>query len=453
MLALLVLLPLAALAAAYLWFNPPVYRVLYTQLSDRAGGEVITALEQLNIPYRLSAADGTIEVPADHLHAARYRLAARGLPKSDADAQDEVDRAPSFGASSLQEQQRYQRALEIELARSIQALDAVELARVHLALPKVSPFLRDAPPATAAVLVRLHPGRSWMPEQVATIQTLVAAGVPRLKRAEVQVLDPRGVLLGGAAPEASQSQRLALEQDLVRRALAVLTPWLGEDRVSVQVTATLEDSETRQTVERVRNVVDGGQVRPLEKTVRTTRVPEGRIQHIQAIVILGFDASADDLWRARQMATQALGLQPARGDTLRVYALPAAASKPQADAACPAGPGSLAGSSRADRQSAARHALVPSPGRNGRWRCRRCRPAPARGDGMAARPPQARRRGGSGGFRCRARRGAQPGAGRSARDGGRHQVVDARMSQAGIEKSAALLLALGEEATAPCCAT
>jgi len=335
MLALLVLLPLAALAAAYLWLNPPVYRVLYTQLSDRAGGEVITALEQLNIPYRLSAADGTIEVPADQLHAARYRLAARGLPKSDEDAQDEVDRGPSFGASSLQEQQRYQRALETELARSIQKLDAVELARVHLALPKVSPFLRDAPPATAAVLVRLHPEAQLSQEQVATIQALVAAGVPRLKRAEVQVFDPRGVLLGGAAPDASQSQRLALEQDLVRRGLAVLTPWLGEDRVSVQVTATLEDSETRETVERVRNVVTAGQVRPQEKTVRTTRVPEGRIQHIQAIVILGFDASGDELWRARQMATQALGLQPARGDTLRVYALPAAASKPQIDPPAP----------------------------------------------------------------------------------------------------------------------
>jgi len=328
--ALLVLLPLAALAAAYLWFNPPLYRVLYTQLSDRAGGEVITALEQLDIAYRLSAADGTIEVPAGQLHAARYRLAARGLPKSDDDAQDEVDRAPRFGASSLQEQQRYQHALEVDLARSIQKLEAVELARVHLALPKVSPFLRDAPPATAAVLVRLRPGAQLSAEQVTTIRTLVAAAVPRMKRAEVQVLDPSGVLLGGAAPEIEQSQRLALERDLVRRGLAALTPWLGEDRVSVQVTATLEDSETRQTVERVRNVMVAGQARPLEKTVRTTRVPEGRIQHVQAIVILGFDASANELSRARQMASQALGLQPARGDVLRVYALPEVASKPQA---------------------------------------------------------------------------------------------------------------------------
>ena len=330
MLALLVLLPLAALAAAYLWFNPPVYRVLYTQLSDRSGGDVITALEQLDIPYRLSAADGTIEVPANQLHVARYRLAARGLPKSDADAQDEADRAPRFGASSLQEQQRYQHTLEIDLARSIQALEAVELARVHLALPKVSPFLRDAPPATAAVLVRLRPGAQLSAEQVTTIQALVAASVPRMKRAEVQVLDPSGVLLGGAAPEPSQSQRLALEQDLVRRALGVLAPWLGADRVSVQVTAMLEDSETRQTVERVRNVVVAGQARPLEKTVRTTRVPEGRIQRINAIVVLGFDASADEISRARQMTHEALGLQPARGDRLSVYALPAAAPKPQA---------------------------------------------------------------------------------------------------------------------------
>lgn len=334
--ALLVLLPLAALAAAYLWFTPPVYRVLYTQLSDRSGGEVIAALEQLDIPYRLSAADGSIEVPADRLHAARYRLAAQGLPKSDADAQDEAERAPRFGASSLQEQQRFQRALETDLARSIQSLEAVELARVHLALPKVSPFLRDAPPATAAVLVRLRPGAHLQPEQVTTIQTLVAASVPRMKRSEVQVLDPRGMLLGEAVPEPVQSQRLALEQDLVRRVRAVLTPWLGEDRVSVQVTATLEDSETRQTVERVQNVVVAGKSQPLEKSVRTTREPEGRIERIQAIVILGYDASAEELQRAGQLAQQALGLEPARGDSVNVYALPTAAPSAAAEDLAPA---------------------------------------------------------------------------------------------------------------------
>lgn len=330
LLTLLVVLPLAALGAAYVWFNPPQYRVLYAQLSDRASGEVIAALEQLDIPYRLSAADGSIEVPAGQLHIARYRLAARGLPRSDAEVQDERDRAPSFGASSLQEQQRFQRALEKELARSIQQLEPVELARVHLALPRVSPFLREAPPATAAVLVRLRPGATLSAEQVTTIQTLVAASVPRMQRSEVQVLDPRGVLLGGAAPAPAQAQRLALEHDLARRALAVLTPWAGEGRVHVQVTATLQDSETRQTVERVHGVAVGG-TRPLEKTVRTTRVPQGSVQRIQAVVVLGFDASAAEIRRAEQMAGQALGLVPARGDRVSVYALPVPAAAPVAE--------------------------------------------------------------------------------------------------------------------------
>lgn len=322
MLALLLVLPLLMLSTAYWWLNPPTYRVLYPQLSDRAGGEVIAALEQLDIPYRLSAANGSVEVAADQLHLARYRLAALGLPKSDADAEDAIDRAPSFGASSLEEQQRYQHTLEIDLARSVQKLETIELARVHLALPKASPFLRDAPPATAAVLVRLRPGAQLSAAQVSSIQTLVAASVPRLKRAEVQVLDPHGVVLGGAAPERVQSQQQALEQDLARRALAVLTPWLGQDRVSVQINATLEDSETRQTVERVRNTMVGGQARPSEKTVLTTRVPEGRIQRLNAIVILEFDASAAELKRAGQLASQTLGLIASRGDRVNVYALP-----------------------------------------------------------------------------------------------------------------------------------
>ena len=345
MLALLVLLPLLMLSSAYWWLNPPAYRVLYPQLSDRASGEVIAALEQLDIPYRLAADSGRVEVAADQLHLARYRLAALGLPKSDAEAEDAVDRAPSFGASSLQEQQRYQHALEIDLARSIQKLQTIELARVHLALPKASPFLRDAPLATAAVLLRLRSGARLSAEQVASIQTLVAASVPRLKRTEVQVLDQNGVVLGAAVPEPVQSQQLVLEQDLARRALAVLTPWLGQDRVSVQITATLDDSESRQTVERVRLGVVGGQARPQETTVLTTRIPQGRIQRLYAIVILGFDASAAELKRAGQLTRQALGVVPARGDSVNVYALPRTAAaapaeadtiaRPQAPAALP----------------------------------------------------------------------------------------------------------------------
>ena len=300
-LALLVLLPLVALALAYLRVASVDYRILYAGLSDRAGGEVIAALEQLDIPYRLAASDGSIEVPASELHGARYRLAARGLPRSDEAARDDSVRTPSFGASSLQEQQRLQRALEQDLARSIQSLDAIEMARVHLALPRVSPFLRDGPAATAAVLVRLRAGARLGAEQVAAIQFLVAAAVPRLQRADVQVFDPRGTLAASAPP--LSSPHAALEREIAGRALAVLTPWLGRDRVSVEVNATLEDDA-------------GG------PAAGPARPPAARLQRLEAIVILGFDADAATLRRAGEMAERALGLDRARGDRLSIYALP-----------------------------------------------------------------------------------------------------------------------------------
>ncbi|HQS99606.1 MAG TPA: flagellar basal-body MS-ring/collar protein FliF [Thiobacillus sp.] len=344
MLAMLVVLPFVALGAAWFWFNPVEYRVLYPRLSDRAGGEVLVALEQLDIPYRLSADDGRIEVPAGSVHVARYRLAAQGLPRTDEAVRAEAEDSPRFGASSQQEQQRLQRALEAELARSVQTLEPVAFARVHLALPKVSPFLRDAPPATAAVLVRLKAGAALSAEQVATIQTLVAASVPRLARSDVQVFDPRGVQHSAAPAEAAESPRMALERELAQRVRAVLAPWLGEAGVTVQVTATLDDSETRRTVERVRNVTVGGHIRPLEKTVQTTVLPEGRLARLDAIVVLDFDASREVRLRATQLARQALGYSAARGDTLNVYVLPAArqaqalAEPPGGEAAAPVNP-------------------------------------------------------------------------------------------------------------------
>ncbi|MFZ0106126.1 MAG: flagellar basal-body MS-ring/collar protein FliF, partial [Thiobacillus sp.] len=228
-LVLLLVVPVAALVIAYLWLNPTPYRVLYSQLSDRAGGEVIAALERMAIPYRLAEPDGTIEVPANQLHAARFRLAAQGLPKTQDDALQALDESPSIGLSSLQEQMRYQRTLETELARSIQGLSGVKLARVHLALPKTSPFLRNAPPATAAVVLQLQPQSRLADEQVVAIQSMVAASVPRMRVSDVRVLDQQGMLLGASGSEGLHEPRAVLERDLARRVLEVLGPWLGND--------------------------------------------------------------------------------------------------------------------------------------------------------------------------------------------------------------------------------
>jgi len=325
-LVLLLVVPVAALVIAYLWLNPTPYRVLYSQLSDRAGGEVIAALERMAIPYRLTEPDGTIEVPANQLHAARFRLAAQGLPKTEDDALQALNESPSIGLSSLQEQMRYQRTLETELARSMQGLSGVKLARVHLALPKASPFLRNAPPATAAVVLQLKPQMRLADEQVVAIQSMVAASVPRMRASDVRVLDQQGMLLGASGSEGLHEPRAVLERDLARRVLEVLGPWLGQDKVNVQVTAVLEESETRQTVERYRDRIVDGLSRPLEKSVQTTRLPEGRIKRLNATIILGFDASREQLAKTETLARQALGLDRRRGDSLSVFALPTAAT-------------------------------------------------------------------------------------------------------------------------------
>ncbi len=314
-LALLVL-PIAALVAAYLWLHQPSYKVLYPKLSDRAGGEVMAALDKLDISYRVSEANGAIEVPVNQLYVARFKLAAQGLPKPESGGAEVLDNSPLFGLSQFQEQMRYQRALEAELVRSVEALSAVETARVHLALPKSSPFLRDPPSATAAVVVQIKSGTTLGNDQVYAIRRMVAASVPRLKAAEVSVLDQEGRLLGSADTPA-EAQRAALEAGLARRVIDALAPWLGADKVKVQVTATLAGSRS-EAIARVRNA------RPVEPSVRTPRLSENRLQRLNAAVILARDASPDEIEKATALARQALGIDPRRGDSVLVFALPPA---------------------------------------------------------------------------------------------------------------------------------
>ncbi len=301
LLALLVMLPIAALVGAYLWLNQPPYRTLFPRLSDQSGGEVMAALDQLDIAYRLSDNDGTLQVPANQLYSARYKLAARGLPKPDTQAYARTESAPSFGLSQFQEQLRYQHALEAELVRSIETLAAVASARVHLALPKVSPFLRDPPPVTAAVLVQLKLQHSLTSEQVSAIQHMVAASVPRLKPADVSVIDPQGQLLGvpgpaplpGVAGSAAEMKRATIEAALVQRVKQALADWPGADKFRVQVTASLR--------------------------------ADGRLRRVNAAVILAPGTPPDLIDKASLLAREALGLDAQRGDSLSVVALPAIA--------------------------------------------------------------------------------------------------------------------------------
>jgi flagellar M-ring protein FliF len=240
----------AIVSAAWLWSSSPNYSVLFTNLSDRDGGAVIAQLSQMNVPYR-NADGGTILVPADKVHEARLKLASQGLPKGSI-VGFEIMESQKFGLTQFQEQLNYQRGLEGELARSIQSLAPVASARVHLALPKNSGFLRDHQAPTASVLLQLHPGKALDRAQVAGIVHLVASSVPELTTKNVSVVDQHGTLL--ASQSESQSSLDAEQLDYVsqieaatiKRIEDILEPIAGRANVRAQVTADVDFSNVEQ---------------------------------------------------------------------------------------------------------------------------------------------------------------------------------------------------------------
>lgn len=167
-----VALLVAVVAGLFLWSRAPDYKVLYSNLSDRDGGAIITALQAANIPYKFSDAGGAILVPAEQVHEMRLRLASQGLPKSGSVGFELMDNQ-KFGISQFAEQINYQRALEGELERTVESISSVKSARVHLAIPKPSVFVRDKEAPSASVLVNLYPGRALDEGQVLAITHMV----------------------------------------------------------------------------------------------------------------------------------------------------------------------------------------------------------------------------------------------------------------------------------------
>ena len=192
----------AVLIGLYMWNKPPDYGVLFSNFTDRDGGAITAELDKLNIKHKFSENGGAILVPTEQVHDARLKLAAQGLPKG-GNVGFELMENQKLGVSQFLEQVNYQRALEGELARSIQSLAAVENARVHLALLKPSVFVRDQQKPTASVLLTLHPNRMLDPAQTAAIVHLVASSVPELMPANVTVVDQAGNLISDQSKNGS----------------------------------------------------------------------------------------------------------------------------------------------------------------------------------------------------------------------------------------------------------
>lgn len=247
----------AALVAIFvvliLWSRTPAYGVLFSQIQDRDGGAIIAALEQMNVPYKLGDSGSAIYVPKDQVHETRMNLAAQGLPRGGNIGYEIMDDI-RFGASQFAEQVNYQRALEGELAQTIESLFSVEKARVHLALPKDTLFTRHRQPASASVMLNLYPGRHLTEEQVSAITWLVASSVPNLQAENVSVVNQTGRLLSGSSDEAKlldKQRRITqeVEQLAIERILSILNPIVGEGNVHAQVSAEIDFSEKEETSE------------------------------------------------------------------------------------------------------------------------------------------------------------------------------------------------------------
>jgi flagellar M-ring protein FliF len=248
----------AVIVGGILWSKQPDWRVLFSNLSEKDGGAIVAILEAQNTPHRYTDG-GALMVPADRVHEVRLKLATQGLPRGGL-VGFELMENQKFGTSQFAEQVNYQRGLEGELARTIQSIGAVQSARVHLAIPKPSVFVRDEQKPTASVMLNLYPGRALDSAQIAGIGHLISSSVPQLPMGNVAIIDQNGALLSqlksklteaGLDPAQLKYVR-ETENGVINRINEILKPMLGADNFKVQVAADIDFSQSEQTAETFR---------------------------------------------------------------------------------------------------------------------------------------------------------------------------------------------------------
>jgi len=239
-----------------LWSQNEDYSVLFGELAQAETSTIMEVLQQQGVDFHLDERTGALMVPTEVLHNLRLELAKQGLPRSSPRGLDLLQEKQEFGTTQFMEQARYQHALEQELARSVETLAAVESARVHLALPKQSVFVRKRQQPSASVLVNLYAGRILEASQIAAITHMVASSIPNLEPGRVTLLDQRGRLLSdkkaSAEMDATQDQfeyTRQIEESYVQRVENLLMPLLGMDGVRAQVAAEIDFTVTEKTEE------------------------------------------------------------------------------------------------------------------------------------------------------------------------------------------------------------
>jgi len=387
--------------AVVLWSQSTPMSALYTGLADRDAADIVALLDGAGVEYELDPATGSVLVPADRKYDVRMQLASAGLPRGGGFGIEQMPEHTSFGQTPFMESALYSHAIENELARTIASLQPVEAARVHLALPPRSAFVRQRREPSASVMLRLFPGRRLERGQVEAVVHLVASSVPELDPKNVTVVDQYGTLLtapdGDAPVGLTRTQfeyRQALEQRYAQRIVELLEPTVGVGRVRATVSAELDFTVSEETRERFdpettlrseqvseesrrgeplaqgvpgalsnqppqAEAPAGGETTPTStsrstirnyevgRTVSHTRQAVGAIDRLSIAVLIdhrpGAEGTGEPLSDAEiasltELAKQAVGFDEARGDSISVLNSP---FQPQPEIEMPEPPGLL----------------------------------------------------------------------------------------------------------------
>ncbi len=255
--------------AVVLWAQEPNYQPVVGDLSAYNPQDVTTILDSNGIDYKMDPRTGALLVPSEQVYNARLKLAAEGVTDQKTMGYELLDQERGLGTSQFMETISYRRGLEGELARTIAAMRGVRNARVHLAIPERSVFIRDAREPTASVFLEVFAGRRPEPEQIRAIVNLVAGSIPMMNRDQVTVVDQNGNLLTGDDVQA-ETDRMKdqyeytsrVEERLTRRVASLIGPIVGEGRYRAEVTADLDFS----AVERAEELYN-----PEQQAVRSER--------------------------------------------------------------------------------------------------------------------------------------------------------------------------------------
>jgi len=223
------------------------YRVLFSNLSSEDAGHIVSKLSEKKIPYKVSSSGNAISVPEDKVSELRLELAATGLPQGGGVGFEIFDNK-TLGATEFEQQLNYRRALQGELSRTINGLDAIQSSRVHIALPKDSLFSDQQKKSTASVTLRMKSGKSLRPAQIDGIVHLVASSIEGMSPEDVMVVDSRGAILSVKQNDNKLSKLTAqqsdyqrnMEKDLATRIQTMLENVVGQGEAAVRVTAELD---------------------------------------------------------------------------------------------------------------------------------------------------------------------------------------------------------------------